>query len=108
MTLPIEVKNKNNLIEGLDLFIKGDMLEGENAFYCDRCDKKVDTLKRCSFKKLPNVLFIVLKRFDFDFETMRRNKLNTFFEFGDRLSMKDFCQETLHKKELLKKMKENN
>ncbi len=61
MSLPIEVKNKQNLQEGLDLFIKGDMLEGDNAFYCDRCDKKVDTLKRCSFKKLPNVLFIVLK-----------------------------------------------
>ena len=91
MTLPIEVKNKNNLQEGLDLFIKGDMLDGDNAFYCDRCDKKVDTLKRCSFKKLPNVLFVVLKRFDFDFEQMRRNKLNTYFEFGDKLSMKDYC-----------------
>ena len=35
LTLPIEVKNKKNLTEGLDLFIKGEMLEGENAYYCD-------------------------------------------------------------------------
>jgi ubiquitin C-terminal hydrolase len=61
MVLPVEVKTKQNLYEGLDLFIKGDMLEGDNAFYCDRCDKKVDTLKRSTFKKLPNVLFIALK-----------------------------------------------
>ena len=81
LTLPIEVKNKKNLTEGLDLFIKGEMLEGENAYYCDWCDKKVDTVKWCSFKKLPNILFVCLKRFEFDFETMRRNKLNTYFEF---------------------------
>jgi len=45
MTIPIEVKGKKNLQEGLDLFIQGEMLEGDNAYYCDRCDKKVDTLK---------------------------------------------------------------
>lgn len=91
MVLPVEVKTKQNLYEGLDLFIKGDMLEGDNAFYCDRCDKKVDTLKRSTFKKLPNVLFIALKWFDFDFESMRWNKLNTYFEFPDKLNMKDYC-----------------
>ena len=76
------------------------MLDGENAFLCDRCDKKVDTLKRCSIKKLPNILIIVLKRFDFDFETLRRNKLNSYLEFDDKISMKNFCQETLARKEL--------
>lgn len=108
MTLPIEIKGKKNLQEGLELFIQGEMLEGENAFHCDRCDKKIDTLKRCSIKKLPNILIIILKRFDFDFETLRRNKLNTYLEFDDKLNMKNYCQETLAKKELEKKMKEEN
>jgi len=67
------------------------MLEGDNAFMCERCDRKVDTLKRSSIKKLPNLLILVLKRFDFDFETLRRNKLNTYLEFEDKISMKNYC-----------------
>lgn len=70
MTLPIEVKDKQSIKEGLELFIQGEMLEGENAFYCERCDQKVDTLKRCCIKQLPNILIVVLKRFEFDFQTM--------------------------------------
>lgn len=46
------------------------MLEGENAYYVEKYDKKVPTLKRQSIKRLPNILNIVLKRFEFDYETM--------------------------------------
>jgi ubiquitin carboxyl-terminal hydrolase 9/24 len=108
MTIPVEIKGKKTLQEGLELFVQGEMLEGENAFRCDRCDKKVDTLKRCCIKRLPNVLIIVLKRFDFDFETLRRNKLHQHFEFDNELNMKNYCQETLAKKELEKKIKDEN
>jgi len=46
------------------------MLEGDNAYLCAQCDKKVSTLKRICIKKLPNHLILVLKRFEFDFDTM--------------------------------------
>ena len=46
------------------------MLEGDNAYYCEKCEKKVSTLKRCCIKRMPNTLFLVLKRFEFDFDTM--------------------------------------
>lgn len=35
LTVTIEIKNKKNLEEALDLFIKGDILEGENKYYCE-------------------------------------------------------------------------
>ena len=107
-TVPIEVKNKKSVIEGLDSFIQGDLLEGDNAFLCERCDKKVDTLKRCSLKLLPNVLILVLKRFEFDLETLRRIKLNTYCEFPDEINMENYCQQTLAQRELQKKMKDQN
>jgi hypothetical protein len=106
LALSLEIKNKTNIIEALDLFIQGEMLEGDNAYYCERCDKKVDTLKRGCIKKLPNSLIISLKRFEFDLETLSRYKLNSYCEFYDDLDMRDYCQETLAKKELLKVMKD--
>jgi ubiquitin C-terminal hydrolase len=41
--------NKKNLQEGLDAFVKGDMLEEGNQYFCEKCDKKVDALKRTCF-----------------------------------------------------------
>lgn len=106
LAVSLEIKNKNNIKEALELFIQGEMLEGDNAYYCERCDKKIDTLKRCCIKKLPNMLILSLKRFEFDLETLTRYKLNSYCEYYDELDMKDYCQETLAKKELLKKMQE--
>jgi len=57
-------------MESLQAFTQGEMLEGDNAYLCERCDKKVPTLKRVCIKKLPNILMLVLKRFEFDFDTM--------------------------------------
>lgn len=48
------------------------MLEGDNAYLCEQCEKKVDTLKRVCLKRLPNHLILVLKRFEFDYETMNK------------------------------------
>lgn len=50
------------------------MLEGENAYLCEICNKKVATLKRVCLKKLPKHLILVLKRFEFDFDTMSKVK----------------------------------
>lgn len=108
LSVSLEIKNKANIHEALDLFIQGEMLEGDNAYMCERCDKKIDTLKRCCIKKLPNTLILSLKRFEFDLETLSRYKLNTYCEFYDDLDMRDYCQETLAKKELLKTMTEQN
>lgn len=44
---------------------------------CDKCQKKVDALKGLRFQKLPYLLTMQLKRFDFDYESMRRIKLNS-------------------------------
>ena len=35
LTVTIEIKNKKNLEEALDLFVKGDILDGENRSYCE-------------------------------------------------------------------------
>lgn len=68
--ISLQVKNKHTVQESLKYYVKGEMLEGDNAYYCEKCEKKVTTLMRCCIKAMPNILFLVLKRFEFDFETM--------------------------------------
>ena len=52
------------------------MLEGDDAYLCDTCNKKIPTLKRSCVKTLPNILILVLKRFEFNYDTMQKIKLN--------------------------------
>lgn len=49
----------------------------DNQYHCEKCDKKVDALKGLRFESLPYILTMQLKRFDFDYQTFRRIKLNS-------------------------------
>lgn len=95
-------------MESLDSFVEGEMLEGDNAYYCEKCEKKVNTLKRCCIKRMPNVMFLVLKRFEFNFDTMTKFKVNDYCEFPNSLDMQKYSQEYLSKQDLLKEMEDKN
>jgi len=78
------------------------MLEGDNAYYCEKCEKNVNALKRCCIKRMPNILILLLRRFEFNFDTMQKIKVNDYFEFPMQLNMKDYSQDTLSKNDLIK------
>jgi ubiquitin carboxyl-terminal hydrolase 34 len=105
-TFSVEVKNKRNLLESLDLFVQGDMLEGDNKYHCSTCNKKVDAMKRCCIKSLPNNLIIHLKRFEFDLELMRRTKVNEYCEFPLKLNLEPYTLEGITRREALAKSKD--
>lgn len=79
--------------------IQGDLLEGDNAYYCEQCQKKVNAVKRMCLKRLPNHLIVVLKRFDFDFDLMMKAKINDKCEFPFKLDLQQFSQQGLRKTE---------
>ena len=105
LTVPLEVKNKKSIIEGLESFVEGELLEGENAYQCDQCQDKVRALRRVCIKQLPNYLLVALRRFEFDFDTMNRHKLNDYCEFPMSIDMQPFTQEGLEHLEKLKESK---
>jgi ubiquitin carboxyl-terminal hydrolase 9/24 len=37
----VDIRNHQNLLDALEQYIKGDLLEGTNAYSCEKCDKKV-------------------------------------------------------------------
>ena len=60
---------------------------------------KVDTVKRTCFKKLPPILAIQLKRFDYDWERETPIKFNDYFEFPRELDMEPYTVQGLAKAE---------
>lgn len=54
--LNVEIRNQQHLFESLDAFVKGDLLEGANAYHCEKCDKKV-----CSLLTIkPSTLYMLI------------------------------------------------
>ena len=88
LSLGVTVKNKKSLTEGLQSFVQGDMLDEENQYFCEKCDKKVDALKRTCLKQCPRYLIVTLKRFEFDYDTMTRVKFNDYFAFDSDIDIR--------------------
>lgn len=44
--LNIDIRNQQNLLESLEQYVKGDLLEGANAYHCEKCNKKVIIILR--------------------------------------------------------------
>ncbi|XP_017893324.1 ubiquitin carboxyl-terminal hydrolase 47 isoform X2 [Ceratina calcarata] len=76
--------------ESLKAFVQYEILEGNNQYHCDKCNKKCDAHKGLKFTKFPYLLTIHLKRFDFDLETFHRIKLNNKVTFPDILNLNPF------------------
>lgn len=103
MALNLGVTSCQSLEISLDQFVRGEVLEGSNAYYCEKCKEKVraqhsparstssrrgarthcvltcvspqrTTVKRTCIKSLPTVLCIHLMRFGFDWESGRSIK----------------------------------
>lgn len=77
--------------EALQNMVLGEKMEGENAYECSGCTKKVMAVKRDCIKKLPKTLIVVLKRFEFDFDTMSKIKVNDQFDFPMEFNFEPYC-----------------
>lgn len=40
------MKNKQSLQESLEVYVKGEVLDGDNLFYCSTCSAHVEAVKR--------------------------------------------------------------
>jgi hypothetical protein len=67
--------------ESLDLFTEDEKMDGDNQYRCDTCGELVDATKGLRITRLPPVLTLQLKRFDFDWNVERRIKINDRMAF---------------------------
>lgn len=98
MALNVAVKVES-LNEALNQFVKGELLDGNNAYFCAKCQEKRTTIKRLCIKKLPPLLCIQMKRFGFDWENNRALKFDDHVRFPFVLNMEPYTVEGVNKRE---------
>ncbi|KAK1947352.1 Ubiquitin carboxyl-terminal hydrolase 47 [Phytophthora citrophthora] len=79
--------------EAIELFLRPEVLNKENQWMCDKCKVKRDAIKGLKFSKLPYILMLQLKRFDFDYATMNRIKLHNKVTFPKYLDMNSYLSD---------------
>ncbi|CAH0493884.1 unnamed protein product [Peronospora farinosa] len=79
--------------EAIELFLRPEVLDKENQWVCDRCKVKRNAIKGLKFSKLPYILMLQLKRFDFDYATMNRIKLHNKVTFPKYLDMNSYVSD---------------
>lgn len=92
--LPIRPFGSTNaygcITEALKGFTQPETLDGNNQYFCERCNKKCNAHKGLKFSKFPYIMTLHLMRFDFDYNTMYRIKLNDKVVFPLKLNLNSF------------------
>lgn len=79
----------------LKSFVTTELLEGQNQYFCEKCNEKCDARKGLKFLSFPYLLTLQLKRFAFDYATLHRVKLNDRMTFPKYFNLEDFISEDL-------------
>uniref|UniRef100_A0A096M7I5 USP domain-containing protein n=1 Tax=Poecilia formosa TaxID=48698 RepID=A0A096M7I5_POEFO len=78
--LPLELEDSpdgNYSVEnGIKMFFTSTIFDGDNQLYCEICDDKVDATRKYVITHHPDVLLLMLKRFDFSYQFMSYIKIN--------------------------------
>jgi len=76
----------------VEKFSAEERLDGDNAWFCDKCKARVQASKRIELWKLPPLLVVHLKRFSFDARG-RAAKISTYVDFPLLdLDLAPYCQ----------------
>jgi len=79
--LPIPSNNKSpSLIDCINLYVEGEILEGENGWYNEKTKERVNIRKKIQFWSFPNILVIDFKRFN---TTLKKNQILITFPLDD-------------------------
>eukprot|EP00924_Labyrinthula_sp_SR-Ha-C_P006179 snap_masked-scaffold_54-processed-gene-1.31-mRNA-1 protein AED:1.00 eAED:1.00 QI:0/-1/0/0/-1/1/1/0/914 len=89
-------KCHNSIQVCLQKYFEPEKLTGENQYYCDSCQSKVDAVKGCTFKRFPNYLVLHLKRFNYDYSKNIRVKTTS----PCAIPMKLTAEDLVHRDEL--------
>ena len=89
-----------NVIECVEMYLRPEVLDGDNKYYAEKYEEKVDAMKGLKISKLPKILSIHLKRFVFDFSSanITIKKLNDIVKFPMVLDMNKYVGRRANKK----------
>ncbi|KAJ8008439.1 hypothetical protein DPEC_G00104830 [Dallia pectoralis] len=89
MADPLDSSNTYCVNDGFCDFFKSSTVSGENQMYCDDCEMKADATIECRMEVYPDILTLLLKRFEFDYYTMTYVKINRSVEVPHTLQTEE-------------------
>jgi len=92
LEIQLMVKGMGNIYDSLDYFIQVEELTGDNKYEADSFGKQ-DAEKYCLFSKLPPILLIHLKRFEYDYNTDTNVKINDYCQYFDEIDLDKYMTE---------------
>ena len=87
-TTTLQIKDSANMESALDKLSTPDYFTDENQYHPDTMDHKIDAKKYNSLNHVPPYLIIQLARFDYDYKTWERIKINSQFSIPLDLDFK--------------------
>ncbi|KDR20325.1 Ubiquitin carboxyl-terminal hydrolase 36 [Zootermopsis nevadensis] len=90
--LLLDIRRASTLDDALTSYFCNERLDGDDAYCCERCNKKVAATKKFSLEKPPQVLCIQFKRF-----SILGGKINKHVSFSQRLDLTRFlCSQSAY------------
>ncbi|MBA0574248.1 hypothetical protein Golob_001475, partial [Gossypium lobatum] len=86
--LELNVKGLKTLEESLTDYLSVEELHGDNQYFCESCNIRVDASRSIKLRTLPDVLNFQLKRYDFLQKTTSKKKITSVFSFPGKLDMR--------------------
>lgn len=88
-SLCLTVKGFSDFQTSLEAFSQEELFTGNNQYYSEDLDDKVDARKYIRIRTAPPVLVVQLKRFEFNANNWARYKVHDFFEFPPEINLRD-------------------
>ena len=96
LDLGLQIKGRKGVEESLKEIFSFEQFTGDNQLTCDseKCQGvKTDSSKGININRLPMALTLCLHRWELDYETWQRKKLDDRFEYPLELNMLDYLSE---------------
>ena len=93
--ISLEVKGVKNLEASLERFVAGEQINDYLWNESDKSSARENITKRQCISELSNSIIFHLKRFELNFDTFRREKVNDLFPFPLTLDMRPYTKEGL-------------
>ena len=77
LDLNIPKKKKVSLYDCLDLYFQEEYLTGDNQYYYEKNKAKIDAKKKLNIWSFPEVLIIIIQRFEINYKTQNISKNNS-------------------------------
>eukprot|EP00928_Gymnodinium_smaydae_P065136 TRINITY_DN48318_c0_g1_i1.p1 TRINITY_DN48318_c0_g1~~TRINITY_DN48318_c0_g1_i1.p1 ORF type:complete len:514 (+),score=83.25 TRINITY_DN48318_c0_g1_i1:150-1691(+) len=90
LSLPV-TRTMSTVTDALAKYLEEECLQADERWHCEKCKQRVDAKKKIDLWKLPPVLILHLKRFEYDNATGEFRKIATPLEAPLTLDLAPYC-----------------